>query len=374
MSNEGSPACQRLPPEICDMIIDHLHDDTETLAWLPAARMHRFERLHLPRRTTRRSALMAVLCASTSTILPYICHLSLEENNLKRGRTYRESSWLDDALPRMRLQELTNLKTLTIGHLSWAALGPRARAALFSVLPRTEHAGKVSELLSSLEALAVSTKEFSERPRGGTTSLPRFPTTCIPSNPTDLVEAHLCIFSPANFRCITTNPPITRLVVHNIRESSVKDIVPILRSCACCSVGVGDCPETWFIEAGGLSHNPSLHSLELIDSCARTVSILEQVTSPRLRAVTLEASANALATLDLGALTALFTFRFITAKLEIIAEDNTVKFLIALRDELFARMQHLREEKRLEFRRSEGLSMDPDTPDVFDWSWVSDYE
>ncbi|TFY68235.1 hypothetical protein EVJ58_g1137 [Rhodofomes roseus] len=129
-------------------------------------------------------------------------------------------------------------------------------------------------------------------------------------------------------------------------------------------------PEGIFIFYGGLSHNSSLITLDLGCEHASIIPILHQLPSPHLSmsVVTLHMTPDTLLRFDsnLGALEDLFTSHFPAARLEIIGTHDDVEPLLGLRDGLFARMRRLREEGRLGFKRSDGLSMDPDTPSVMD--------
>ncbi|KAH9924700.1 uncharacterized protein B0H18DRAFT_399484 [Fomitopsis serialis] len=275
----------RVPSEICDMIIDYLHGSTETLstcalvckAWLPAARMHRFETLHIPRSQSRRPAL-ALLCDNTSNILPCIRHLSLEDG--WKGWKRNDPSWLDDALPRMRLRELNNLRSLTIHSLSWRALSTRARGCLLSVLPRVtslslpllegDFSLGVFEILcaaTSLETLALLRPRMTDT-MDQTSFLARFPAAPILRTLKRMqVDASSVLLNP--IRWVNPDLLMTDLELHDVLETSAVDAASFLASCGKGVIHLSlrfnhlmfSSPEGVFIRSGGLSRNPSLLTL-----------------------------------------------------------------------------------------------------------------
>lgn len=72
-----SLAVNNVPPEVYDVIIDHLHDDLDALincslvchAWLPTTRLHLFRDIRL-KKLAEPAAFAAQLCAPGSTISP----------------------------------------------------------------------------------------------------------------------------------------------------------------------------------------------------------------------------------------------------------------------------------------------------------------
>lgn len=110
----------RLPPEICDRVIDHLHAEKLALnacalvcrGWLPAARLHRFRTVQLSRFRRRRDPIMKLLSDPHSTILPYVHELHLEEG---RGET-----WIDHTtVLQIPYRSMPALESITITDLGW---------------------------------------------------------------------------------------------------------------------------------------------------------------------------------------------------------------------------------------------------------------
>jgi len=237
----------------------------------------------------------------------------------------------------------------------------------------------VFEILSaatSLETLALRRARMIE-PIDKTSLLARFPSASILRTLNRLqVDASSVFLNP--IRWITLDLPITELDLQDVLESSAVDAASFFASCGkgvihlslrFSDLGLSiSTPEGVFIRSGGLSHNPSLLTLHLGAEHSFIIPILDQVASPRLRAVVLRMTPYTLVSLgsDLEALEALFASRFTTATLEIVGTHDAVEPLIIMREALFARMSRLREEGRLNFRRSDGLSMDPDATNVLD--------
>ncbi|KZT74615.1 hypothetical protein DAEQUDRAFT_660381, partial [Daedalea quercina L-15889] len=82
MSDISQPV---VPPELCDVVIDYLHDDPRTLAvcalvcrtWVPSSRMHQFHTVILHRIPAWRGQKLLLISDPSSTVLPYVRHLAL---------------------------------------------------------------------------------------------------------------------------------------------------------------------------------------------------------------------------------------------------------------------------------------------------------
>ena len=117
-----------IPQELCDMIIDFLHNDVAALCnaglvckvWLHASRFHLFSEIRLFSLVHQR---LELICAEGSNIPPYILDLSIEGD---------ESQFVDETL--LRLPLLSNVKHLQLMHINMANLTPDAKKKLTTML------------------------------------------------------------------------------------------------------------------------------------------------------------------------------------------------------------------------------------------------
>ena len=118
------------PQELTDTILDFLHNDVAALcsaglvckSWLPASRLHVFSEFQLSQAAVVHHGL-EVICAESSTIPPYILHLSIASD---------ESQFVDETLLKFPL--LSNLKRLWLTWIDMANLTPDAKKKLTTKL------------------------------------------------------------------------------------------------------------------------------------------------------------------------------------------------------------------------------------------------
>ena len=119
-----------MPRELCDMIIDFLHNDAPTLfnaslvckSWLPASRFHLFSDIQLL--STQFRGMLDAICAERSTIPPYIRHLSILGD--------ADDQFVEKTL--LRLPLLSNLNNLRLAQINMANLTPDAKKRLTTML------------------------------------------------------------------------------------------------------------------------------------------------------------------------------------------------------------------------------------------------
>ena len=226
------------------MIIDYIADDKPSLAacalvcraWCHVARPHHFKSLSL-RSQTNISA-RSLLSDGTHPILSSIRHLLIEDGE-------DNALWVNDLLPRMRLNEMANLESLTLEHLHWDDCQPQARAVVLSSLHRVRELCLrpiyTSTVLDTLELLAaapslkrfvhvdgdqsdyVTSREFTQEDLCA-----RVPAACLPrglthleTNESELLHA-ICYLAPL--------PPITELVVDDVDTLFATTLVAFLRA------------------------------------------------------------------------------------------------------------------------------------------------
>lgn len=143
-----NPASPHVPPEIVDMIIDHLHAERKSLMacslvdslWLHAARFHLLSGVaividaqQLNRESGRsKEPLYHLIDAPYSTIAPYIRHLRLE-GTCDRLIGQRCSAF-DQAIS--RLHAFKGIKTLELEDIAWDLISPASRASILNSFPQ----------------------------------------------------------------------------------------------------------------------------------------------------------------------------------------------------------------------------------------------
>ena len=143
-----------IPQELCDMIIDFLHDDVEELcsaglvckSWLPASRFHLFSEIWLG---PKDKDALDVICAEGSTIPPYILDLRIvgdkkkldslvDDTRALHGEQchllskFYETRFGNEIL--LRLPILSNLKTLWLAQINMENLTSHAKMKLIILL------------------------------------------------------------------------------------------------------------------------------------------------------------------------------------------------------------------------------------------------
>lgn len=161
MVNDFDSPIPRLPQELVDHIVDHLHDDPITLnscslvchAWLPTSRLHLFAKISLKVTPAAGHLAPSELCkrlhrilTSSPSIICYIRELEVLEGSPLGGQTSpqaaltgsRSTTWVTTErtfAPLLRM--LTHLKRLEFGAqsttLHWAMLPPTLQSAIHHV-------------------------------------------------------------------------------------------------------------------------------------------------------------------------------------------------------------------------------------------------
>ena len=395
VSNIDSTQALELPLEIHFMILNSIADDKSSLAacalvcraWRPVARTHHFKSLCLPRKANLSARLL--LTDSTSSILPFIRHLSIKED-------YYGALWVADFLHHMRLNELVQLESLTLDRLLWIDYDPQTKAKLLLLLARVKELRLLSvytstaldaiELLvaaPSLQRLIIAdhTDHLSQRDFTTDDIRARFPAVHISHALTHLEtnEPQLLVA----IHSLAPQPPITTLVVNETGVPNIAILAAFLRasgstlkhltvrfirsegasptplSAYCCPLtfilSIALRPVDEFISLHGLKHNPSLRSVTLhtrrFSMCG---PILEQLASPHICLVCIELTPYALVfghgEFDLHQLGALFMRPPLAlATLRLVVKEEDLEVLVRLRETARERLGALLEEKRLEF-------------------------
>ncbi|KAJ7057007.1 hypothetical protein C8F01DRAFT_1153047 [Mycena amicta] len=128
----------RIPSEISDMIIDHLHDDVSALRqcalvckeWLPAARLHIFSVVHLSLYSI--DQMLQVVFYPGSPIPQYIRDLYIIDG---QGRE-ADPKWVTRKLPLVPLSSMTCISSLSLEQVDISNLSSAAMAALRGVTAR----------------------------------------------------------------------------------------------------------------------------------------------------------------------------------------------------------------------------------------------
>ncbi|EGO03891.1 hypothetical protein SERLA73DRAFT_84078 [Serpula lacrymans var. lacrymans S7.3] len=124
----------KIPPEITDHIIDHLHEDVHSLTtcslvckeWLPASRHHLFSSISL--HPWKKDSFLRLVESPIATFAPYVRRVYMREG---RGAYTWEKRWLNEALPRMKA--LTRVETLEVERVTWEFLGTEARQSFLTI-------------------------------------------------------------------------------------------------------------------------------------------------------------------------------------------------------------------------------------------------
>ncbi|KAH9933315.1 uncharacterized protein B0H18DRAFT_1101996 [Fomitopsis serialis] len=351
----------RLPPELFDAIIDHLHDDRHTLAtcalvcrgWLPASRMHNFHELSIHRYSISQQP-CELLCDSTSTVLPYVRRLRLDLGGSSRdsASTFAfESPWLNSMLPRMRLRELTALQHFELRCLRWEYLSPESRACILaacnyvrSLTLQTLVSPTVSPALEMLSAAPlIEHFELSRSVHIGDdrtildSSSPSFVDWRMPGTLRSVTIGIRCPFFLVALDRFTPALRIRTLSVTYVEWQEARNVAAFMKSCGPSlehvhvTFGPSDSDHSsgadMFREAGGFSFNTSLRTLTLstYPHAAPMLSVLQQVPSSVMEIVRVVATSQSLKTVDLVGLASVFRAGPLSAaRLEIIVIVNDV--------------------------------------------------
>lgn len=132
-----------IPPELFDMIIDHLHDDKHSLAtcgricrqWVPSSRKHLFSSITLTPYSEMLNLFLDLLDCPLTNIPPHVRNLSVE------GRGHVDKlQWSVEDLSRLpqRLYAIDSLSFVTVG---WRDMSPEFRSAALPLFNRVTNLG-----------------------------------------------------------------------------------------------------------------------------------------------------------------------------------------------------------------------------------------
>jgi hypothetical protein len=228
---------RRLPPELVDIIIDHLHNDKRSLAacslvckeWRSSARYHLFANLTLnPTKVRDPEFLM-----SAPKVIPFIHHLHLDYRSLGYP-----GSW-NQAFP--SLVGFDSIKSLALTFSSWSPLDLEARSALVRQFPNIVRlqlnrllANQFSEFadfvcnFDRLETLIADAPEWAIIDSPPTTlNLPRnLHALALGSCEKDVVLEWLVSFNDA--------AAFRRIYLTTLRGSAIQDLSKLLRAVGPC--------------------------------------------------------------------------------------------------------------------------------------------
>lgn len=131
-----------LSQELVDIIIDHLHDDHDTLracaltcrSWAPTSQLHLFVSVKLD--SAAKSARLLLVTSQAPVIASYVRDLDLVESRSSRLHadepSDRRKLWLDDPLVGLEALRsvLQHVRILCIDGVIWHTLSPRSLTAL----------------------------------------------------------------------------------------------------------------------------------------------------------------------------------------------------------------------------------------------------
>ncbi|KAH9843591.1 uncharacterized protein C8Q71DRAFT_719347 [Rhodofomes roseus] len=392
-----APSQPLVPPELCDIVVDHLHDDPPALAtcalvcrgWLPSSRMHQFHTLVLHRFPEWRGQKLSLISDPSSTILPYVRHLALGEG---RGREV-DPYWLDDALPGIRVDDLEGLECLELFEIIWTSLSPESLARLLalcrrprSVALRLFHNHSVVPLIHLLQACASAEKftihgsfvhghddEIAALVPGSFTMSPHLRYVEMPGYMYPFYNA---------LRRLAPEHGICTIYFASLYANSAASAARFLQWCGHTIEEITlDFPdprlehnrtenhEAPFYEVGGLKDNTSLRTINLNGTPPGLLAVLKQVTSKIVDTVSISLDSES-PDLDFGAFGEPFSKGVLaSAKLRIIASGPDVKSLVEMRDMLYGKLPLLQKQGRLVVERAGGQPIDtPEPPtDVDRW-------
>ncbi|EPT01753.1 hypothetical protein FOMPIDRAFT_91599 [Fomitopsis schrenkii] len=268
-------AAARVPLEVFEMVTSHVDvsDDLSSCSlvcrlWSAAARRRLFRVVKISARQNGLPSSSSLLCDPTSTILPFVHTIRLEE-----GVDYdvvheegllgpismympapRESRtpFLDDVLPTIRTRDLTALRSLEVVDLTWAELSTESRRAFFDLCPlitslslfclrgqgisssgMVELLGGVTEV-SSLQKLYVSDPHIFVRRYilSDNQPIPSPPTKATISLKSLTMEGDCMTPFLPGLLAVFAFPHITDLILRDIAPDNVGDLVSLLRGCA----------------------------------------------------------------------------------------------------------------------------------------------
>ena len=160
----------RLPPELCDQIIDHAWDDNETLKacsltcwdWVHSSRYHLFRIIRL--RSAKDCAVFHELVKAAPAIARYVREFTISADYCgydSQGRALADDKWVDNVAE--VASKLTRVSTLALSRLRWGSLAPETKEALLKLANAVKtlllfevtfnHAADMLEFLSAFPAL-----------------------------------------------------------------------------------------------------------------------------------------------------------------------------------------------------------------------------
>ncbi|KAH9914681.1 uncharacterized protein B0H18DRAFT_1125342 [Fomitopsis serialis] len=348
----------RIPVELLDAILSYA--DFETLAkcslvcrfWLPSARRHHFrEFIVKPRSDARLPSHALLLSDPTSTVLPYIRRLYIEEGVSKEDwnqfrrllQTTEMNPWFNDILPSIRVHDLTAMQHLTIHNAVWSNLSDESRCSLASLCQRLvalrlfcidavggiPHAS-VAELLTAattlrqLSLFCTPDMEDVDTTPQDDDAVPTRPDaqTNAPKHSLALrsysVDGPLCSHLPAFLDAFSPSE-LEDVTLGSLNESNIRQAISFLKSCSERLVHLSlkfelqwlwilsgpnptARPEVLFCAQGGLTGITLLQSLQLDAQLQHVPAILRQIESPSLVDITVRATPSMLPTCDLDEL------------------------------------------------------------------------
>jgi len=408
MSASATSPSPRLYPELCDIVIDNLHDDKTALAmcamvcrsWVPASRAHQFRTLsldHCRDHTLHSSRLdkviwdrrASLLCDASSTVLPFVRHLMIHDDYFWRGTLSSPSAphWLNETLPGIQLHLLTALRSLSLFELCWHDLSQQSQSIIHRLCGRTQCLSvwnlitrsfdyAVLDIISGAQTLEVLKYEDEELLEHFDFHPPEVPANW--QMPQSLHSLHLDGSFSFILRALihyNSPPHVHTLTVSYIYDAFAATYVAqyiqhsgkSLHAINLHFFAHEDNPAVagHFCRNGGLLGSTSLQTLQLDAEGNAILAILQQITSTTMEKVVLWITPSTLGVLDLNQLATLFRKGPLSrAALEIIGDDKDVLRLIEARAVLYEHLDFLRAKGQLQFKCAQGLSMDPSTPSL----------
>ncbi|KAH9933327.1 uncharacterized protein B0H18DRAFT_641446 [Fomitopsis serialis] len=352
-----------------------------------SVRMHQFRTFFLSRHGWDTGRSLNAL----PPVLPYVRHVEIYDDYLSQP-VHTPHHWLDDALPGIQPHLLVALRSLSLSDLCWQDqqsqniirdLCKHIQCLSISNLTRT-HPSDYSALnfVSAAQTLEVF-KYVDEEVLYHDAFYPHE----VPANwqmPHSLHSLDLdgsFSYILAALRHCNSPPHVHTLTVNAINDAiAALNVVQYIQYCGASlhylNLWFMTHDEHWhkvneqavagqFCRHGGLSRSTSLQTLQLDAEAMDILAILQQITSTAMKKVVLWITPPTLGLLDLNQLATLFQSGPLSrASLEVIGADDNVLPLIEARAVLYEHLDFLRAKGQLQFKRAQGLSMDPSTPSL----------
>lgn len=258
----GQDTIPQLPIEVVGVIIDKHVGDMQTLdqcslvnrSWYPLARGHRYCEVTISPHSNGRPPSASLICDPTSTVLPFIQRLRVIDGVTKEdaekskhgiafGGRYTPH-WLDDALPEIRVSQLTGLDELGVEQFKWNEFSPASRSifmklierlSFLRLLPRDDDNGLNHSAVAQILASAVSLESFNLTSPNPYASADEgeemnIPTTAIALQSLALVNCVCCYLDTFMFFFPTTR--LQKIALDGITVYDVGVIANFLASCA----------------------------------------------------------------------------------------------------------------------------------------------